>query len=289
MPLPNGEVLAYRACGQGPAVILIHGNMSSSVHWQTTMERLEPSFRVIAPDMRGFGDSTYHHTFDSLAELAADLEALIDGLGISACSLVGWSTGGGVAMEMAAGRPDAVRRIVLVESVPATGYPMFKKDANGAPILAEPMRTKAEIASDPVQVLPALTAMQSGDRETMRAIWNAVIYNLRQPPADDYERYLDAILKQRCLVDLDYALMMFNITHRSNGVADGSGRIDAIRCPVAILQGAHDLVVPEEWSRRTLADFGDRAQWISFPDAGHSPITDDPERFFGVLHGLLNA
>jgi len=289
VPLPNGETLAYRSCGQGPAVLLIHGNMSSSVHWQTTMEALEPSFKVIAPDMRGFGDSTYTKSFDSLRELAADLEMLLIELGVGACSVVGWSAGGGVAMEMAADLPNAVEQIVLVESVPTTGFPMFRKDANGAPILTSPLRTKQEIAADPVQVLPVLNALQSGDRAAMRALWNAVIYNQHQPPADDYELYLDAILKQRCLVDLDYALMVFNITRRASAAAAGSGRIDSIRCPVILVQGGRDLVVPEAWSRQTQEDFGERAQWISFPNAGHSPITDDPDLFFHALRNALGA
>lgn len=285
--IKNGETLAYRACGQGETTVLLHGNMSSGVHWQTTMEALEPYRRVIVPDLRGFGDSTYRAPFDSLHDLALDVEALLDALGVGAYELVGWSTGGGVAMEIAADRPHQVTKLVLLDSVPLTGYPMFKKDASGNPLIGQFYETKEEIAADPVQVLPALTAMRIGDRETMRAIWNAVIYNLAKPPESDYELYLDAMLRQRCLVDVDYALLTFNVSRRHSGVREGNGRMDLIQCPIYILQGEKDLVVPPAWAQQMKEDFGERAEYISFVKAGHSVLTDDPELFFRTLKGVL--
>ncbi len=283
----RGETIAYRECGQGETVVLIHGNMSSSVHWQTTMEALEPHCHVLAPDLRGFGDSTYNQLFDSLHDLALDIEAFLDAMGAGRCALVGWSTGGGVAMEIAADRPEQITKLVLLDSVPLTGYPMFKKDASGAPVLGQFYTTKEEIAVDPVQVLPALTAMRTGDRETMRAIWNAVIYNQNQPPQEDYELYLNAILKERCLVDVDYALLTFNISHRHSGSCEGNGRMSLIHCPVYILQGEKDMVVPAAWAQQMKADFGERAEYITFVQAGHSVITDDPELFVKALKGVL--
>ena len=60
------ETLAYLDRGRGEAVLLLHGNMSSSLHFTPLFERLAEGFRLIAPDLRGFGDSTYHEPFDSL-------------------------------------------------------------------------------------------------------------------------------------------------------------------------------------------------------------------------------
>ena len=249
----GNETLSYRAGGAGETVVLIHGNMSSSVHWQTTMEYLEGRYHVVAPDMRGFGDSTYLGRFDSLRELAQDLERFLDEAGIDTCTLVGWSTGGGVALEMAADLPKRIKKAILVESVPPTGYPMFKKDATGQPILTELLKTKEEIESDPVQVAPVLAAYASGNREMMRAIWNAVIYNMAQPPAADYEQYLDAMLKQKNLVDIDYSLLTFNMTSEPTGSAEGSGRLGQIQCPVTLIHGKLDLVVPYAWAEGAAA------------------------------------
>ena len=280
------ETLAYRTCGAGETVVLIHGNMSSSVHWQTTMEQLEDKYRVFAPDLRGFGDSTYNHRFDSLRELAVDFERFLDEAGIDTCSLVGWSTGGGVVLEMAADLPKRVKNAILVESVPPTGYPMFKKDATGQPVIGELLKTKEEIASDPVQVLPILNAYASGDRATLRAIWNAVIYNLKQPSEADYELYLDAMLKQRNLVDIDYSLLMFNMTDKHNGAAEGSNRLKNIQCPVKLIHGMLDFVVPYAWATQAHQDIPG-STLITLDSTGHSPITDDPELFLNTLLDCL--
>lgn len=281
--IPNGERIAYRQAGQGKAVVLLHGNMSSSVHWQTVMVGLEGAFAVYAPDLRGFGDSSYNREFDSLKELSDDILRFMDALGIPEAAVAGWSTGGGVAAEMAASRPELIKKLVLLDSVPMTGYPMFKKDAGGGPILTEPLKTKADIASDPIQVIPALEAVKNGDRETMRAIWNAAIYNLRQPPAEDYEKYLDAILKQRNLVDVDYALLMFNMTKSPSLTAAGSGRLGRIQCPVSMIHGELDLVVPLAWAKASQETFGGRAELDVMPNAGHSPMTDDYNTFMNML------
>ncbi|MDR1807543.1 MAG: alpha/beta hydrolase [Propionibacteriaceae bacterium] len=282
--LPNGENLAYRQAGSaGPTVVLIHGNMSSSVHWQTTMEALEGEFRLVAPDLRGFGDSSYEARFDSLLDLAHDVEAFLDAVGVGPCAVVGWSTGGGVALELAADRPDQVTSTVLVDSVPPTGYPIFRKDPLGQPIMTELLKTKEEIAADPVQVLPVLEAYRTGARAVMRATWDALIYNLRQPSPEDYELYLDAIMKQRNLVDVDFALLTFNMTDSATLSAPGSGRLERVRGPVTVIHGEKDLVVPFAWAEKTITLLGDRAKTVTFPDAGHSPITDVPEAFVTAL------
>ncbi|MDR1894999.1 MAG: alpha/beta hydrolase [Spirochaetales bacterium] len=286
--LPNGERLAYRRGGTGgETVLLIHGNMSSSVHWQTTMERLESRWTVFAPDMRGFGDSTYQAPFDSLKDLALDMGLFCDALGISRCRVVGWSTGGGVALELAAERPALVEKAALLDSVPPTGYPMFKKDAAGKPTGVS-LKTKEDVAADPVQVIPALTALAKGDRAVMGAIWKALIYNLRLPDSGDYEEYISATLKQRNLVDLDYALLTFNMTGEPSLAAPGSGRLAAVQCPVTVFHGEKDLVVPLAWGQETARLLGGRARLVTFPGCGHSPITDAPELFFEALEEALS-
>lgn len=276
--LPCGETCAYRKAGNGEkTVILIHGNMSSSVHWQTTIEALENEYTVFAPDMRGFGDSSYINEFDALSELAQDIMEFVDAVGAGEYYLCGWSTGGGVAMEIAAARPNQVKGLILLDSVPPTGYPMFKKGPDFQPILTEPLQTKADVAADPVQVLPALNALKTGDRATMQSIWDMVIYNLNKPSDEDYSLYLDAIMKQRCLVDVDYALMVFNITDR----------IKNIMCPVSILHGEKDMVVPLQWAQATFDHFCGKAKMVTFPEAGHSPITDVYDEYITALKAAL--
>lgn len=287
--LPNGETLAYREAGvNGPVVVLIHGNLTSSVHWQTTIEQLEQDYHVYALDLRGFGDSSYHQPFYSLHDLAEDVGHWLDAIGVTeSFTAVGWSTGGGVCMELAADRPHQVAKLILLDSVPLTGYPLFKKDANGKPIHGQPLNTKEALAADPVQVLPILNAYATNDREYMRGIWNYLIYNLRKPADEDYEIYLTAIMKQRNLVDVYYSLTTFNMTDAPTTSAQGTNRGVLIKCPVVVLQGEKDRVVPLPWGHSIKNYFGDQATMITFPEAGHSVITDDPELFFTTLRTHL--
>jgi len=284
--IPGGETIAYREAGSGDTVVLIHGNMSSSVHWQTTMEHLESRCHVVAPDLRGFGESTYHARFDSLGVLARDVEQFLDVIGVGEFSLAGWSTGGGIALEIAADWPERVKKAVLIESVPPTGYPMFRKDANGQPILEELIRTKEEIEADPVQVAPVLAAYAANNRELLRAIWNAAIYDRVQPSPEDYEAYLTAIMQQRNLVDVDYSLLTFNMTDAPTGSAPGSGRLGRIQCPVVIIHGKRDLVVPYAWAEAA-RDAIPGSTLVTLENTGHSPLTDDPALFFATLDKAL--
>lgn len=282
--LRNGETVAYRQAGDtGEIVVLVHGNMSSSVHFQTTMAELEADHRVYAVDLRGFGDSSYVKPLNSLHDFALDVEGWIEALDLRDFHLLGWSTGGGIALEIAADMPDRVKKLFLLDSVGIKGYPMFKKDEKYQPILTQLLTSKEEIAMDPVQVLPILNAYANKDKGLLKAIWNAVIYDKVQPNEADYDEYLEAMLKQRNLVDVDYSLLTFNFTHDANGVVPGSGRMDLVKCPIYILHGALDKVVPYPMAVEMKQYFGDRAQLITFENAGHSVVTDDLDLFIATL------
>ncbi|MBQ2909158.1 MAG: alpha/beta hydrolase, partial [Clostridia bacterium] len=56
----GNETIAYIDRGEGEVILMIHGNMSSSVHYLPLIEKLSPKFRCVALDLRGFGDSTYN-------------------------------------------------------------------------------------------------------------------------------------------------------------------------------------------------------------------------------------
>lgn len=289
-PISGGETLAFRKCGAGSRnLVLIHGNMSSSVHFVPLMEQLESEFTVYALDLRGFGDSSYLKGFDSLLELADDVKDFIRLQNIENPVLMGWSTGGGVALEAAADLGKAVKGVILLSSVGLQGYTMFRKDAAGAPIMGDYLINKDEIAADAVQVAPPLRAYETGDREYFRYLWNLVIYHNGQPSAEDYEQYLDAIMKQRNLVDVDYSLVHFNVTERSNGVEPGSGRGKKVTCPICIIHGEADMVVPAEESRKTKAFYGEQAVLSILPGLSHSVITDDLPALTELVRSFLRS
>lgn len=284
LELETGETIAYRQSGtHGPTILLVHGNMSSSLHFATTMERLEETCRVYALDLPGFGDSTYNRKLQSLQDFSRDVTAFIEKLDLQDVYLIGWSTGGGIVLETAADIPERVKKVILLDSVGLQGYPMYRKGLDFQPILTERIHTREDIARDPVQVVPILDAYASNDRSFIKAVWNATIYNTKQPKEEDYEKYLDAIFQQRNLVDVDVALAQFNMTNESNGVVAGTNRIEKVTAPVVILHGEDDLVVPVAEARKMKDRLGERAELITFAGVGHSIVTDDLDRFIETL------
>lgn len=272
--LRNKEVIAYDEVGQGSHIfVMLHGNMTSSKHLDILSKYANENVRLILPDLRGFGESTNHSSINSLNDFAEDIIELLNTLNIDRFSIGGWSTGGGVAMIIAAKLKDRVNKLVLVESVGVSGYPIFKKDSSGQPIFTEYLKTKEELALDQVQVLPILNAYKNKDKETLKAIWNALIYTHNKPDDDLYDKYLDDMLTQRNLVDVDYALMYFNMSCTHNGYVAGNQLIKEINAPTLIIQGERDLVVPMAMCQ-TIVSSLEAEFTLMTGDWGHNPFID---------------
>jgi pimeloyl-ACP methyl ester carboxylesterase len=97
--------LAYDEAGAGPAVVLIHGHPFNRSMWAPQVAALSDGYRVIAPDLRGYGDSPVTPGTVPMSQLAADVAALLDRLGAARAAVVGLSMGGLVAMELAIADP----------------------------------------------------------------------------------------------------------------------------------------------------------------------------------------
>jgi pimeloyl-ACP methyl ester carboxylesterase len=95
----HGHRAIYRIAGEGPAVLLIHGMVNSSRHWEGVALRLADSYRVIAPDLIGHGDSATPRGDYSLGAHAASIRDLLATIGVERATVVGHSLGGGVAMQ----------------------------------------------------------------------------------------------------------------------------------------------------------------------------------------------
>jgi len=261
--------------------------MTSSKHWDVFMEAFDSDYTIYAPDLRGFGISTYNNPIDSLDDFKEDLKLFVDELGLSKFDLMGWSTGGGVCMIFAADYPSYVDKLILMESVGTRGYPILKKDGEGKPIKDEFLKTKEEIAQDPVQVIPILSAYNNKDKDFLKVVWEATIYTHNKPEPQKYEEYLDDMLTQRNLVDVDYALATFNISEDYNGIKRGDGRAKNIKSPTLILWGENDLVVPEQMALDIQNDIGENAQLIYLKNCGHSPLVDDLDQLIKVMKKFL--
>jgi 2-hydroxy-6-oxonona-2,4-dienedioate hydrolase len=286
--LNNGETYAYTVAGQGSQnLLLIHGNMTSSKHWDSVIKKLQNKARIYAVDLRGFGRSSYHQPIHSLQDFSEDLKDFVDQLGLHHFSLIGWSTGGGVAMHLAIDYPEMVEKLILVASVGIKGYWLLRKDETGQPILKDVPQTKAEIAQS-IEVAPIVTALQNRDKEFYRTLWNQGIYTKNKPSPEIYEEYLEDMLRQRNFVDVCYALAHFNISQSFNGVTDGSGKVEQIKAPTLVFQGDRDFVIPQNIGEEIAQNIAG-AKLVILEDCGHAPMVDSLEALVDNIAAFIGS
>ena len=119
--------------GDGPLVLALHGLASSAQWYQRVARRLQGSYRVIAPDQRGHGQSTQATSGYDWQTLAADAIGLLDQLGGEQAIVLGHSWGGHVASNVAARFPERVSHLVMIDGgyqdghlLPDASWELFK-------------------------------------------------------------------------------------------------------------------------------------------------------------------
>jgi pimeloyl-ACP methyl ester carboxylesterase len=112
----HGHRLIYRTAGSGPPVVLIHGMLNSSRHWEAVALQLAENYTVVAPDLIGHGDSAVPRGDYSLGAHAAVIRDVLAAIGIERATIVGHSLGGGVAMQFFYQFPQRTERLALVSS-----------------------------------------------------------------------------------------------------------------------------------------------------------------------------
>ena len=249
--------------------------MTSSKHWDVLIEKLDPKYKVYAVDMRGFGSSSYHTPVQRIKDFSDDIKLFVNEIGLKDFSIIGWSTGGAVAMEFCADYPSDCKRLILLASASTRGYPFYGTDENGQPDVTKRLQNLDDIRKDPLRTIPIQGAYDSKNSEVLKGIWNALIYQRLQPASDKYDEYVDDMFTQRNLADVYHSLNTFNISTKHNGLTVGSGKVKDIAIPVLVIRGNEDLVVTAEMTKEILEDFEDQAQYVELTGCGHSPLIDN--------------
>ncbi|NKF24431.1 alpha/beta fold hydrolase [Solimonas marina] len=110
--------LHYTEVGAGTPLLLVHGLGGSYLDWEHQIPYFARHYRVIAPDLRGFGDSDTGRRLFSIERFARDVIGLADALGLRRFLLVGHSMGGAVAQQLTLDNPGRVRKLVVANSMP---------------------------------------------------------------------------------------------------------------------------------------------------------------------------
>jgi 3-oxoadipate enol-lactonase len=122
-----GLNLHYQQHGRGEALLLLHGLGSSSHDWEFQVPDFAKHFRVIAPCLRGFGDSDKPPGPYSIAQYASDVVALLDHLGVERTHVLGFSMGGAIAFQMAIDQPRRLDSLIVVNSQPSFELDHWRK------------------------------------------------------------------------------------------------------------------------------------------------------------------
>lgn len=162
--------LVHNEVGRGECVVLIHGHPFDRTLWQPQLAALHGSFRVLAPDLRGFGESPVTPGSVTMREYAADIEQLLDELGIARAAIVGLSMGGLVTMELAVSHPERYWAIGLVATTAEPVTPVERSirreradavDRDGMGILIDYMHTGLYSPACPPAVRTRIDAMMA--------------------------------------------------------------------------------------------------------------------------------
>jgi pimeloyl-ACP methyl ester carboxylesterase len=263
----------YRIAGSGPPVVLIHGMVNSSRHWESVALRLADAYTVIAPDLIGHGDSATPRGDYSLGAHAASIRDLLAAIGIDRATIVGHSLGGGVAMQFFYQFPQRVERLVLVSSG-GLGHEV-------SPLL----RSAALPGASSLISLAAHPLVLSGLRRTGERL---------QRRGSGKGVYLRAIARALQPLERPGARKAFLQTLRA--VIDARGqRVSAVdrlylleSMPTLVVWGARDNTIPLAHGRDAhRAAPGSRFEILS--DAAHFPNLEDPAGLAGVLRDFLET
>jgi pimeloyl-ACP methyl ester carboxylesterase len=241
----------------GPrTALLLHGLGVTGRSWQFQIPALAAAgYRVLAPDFRGFGQSSYPGQ-TSIAEMARDAAVLLQALAGGPADVVGISMGGTVALRLALDYPDIVSRLVLVNTA-ARLRPSYR-----AGWILYALRYAVLYALGPIGQarLVARRTFPHPHQETMRQF-----------------------LFEQIVQSNQYA---YRASLRALGRFDISPRLAEIAAPTLVVSGEHDSAIPLH-IQRPLADGIAGARHVVIPETGHGVIAERPDEFNRVLLEFL--
>ena len=256
-----GQRLHYLEAGRGEPVILLHGTGGEGARWMPTIKGLAPSFRIIALDQIGFGQSDKPLTMYHSGVFAGFLAGFMQAIGVPRAAVIGQSMGAGVALYLAVHHPDKVERLVLVDG---GGY-----------------RT----ASDPPPPPPSWHDRQianAGTLEESREYLEKLYY--------DHGFITDKMVEQNLVLRLRSA---YTIESMQIANARGLGgvteeEVRAIKVPTLLVWGMNDPLSPvANADKLNAAIKGSRKVLID--KAGHYPFLEHADKFNQIVLEFLKS
>lgn len=251
--------LYSRDAGEGPAVVLLHAFPLSSAMWLSQREALTSDYRLITPDLRGFGGSALGEDDPSLDAMADDVAALLDAKGLDRVVLGGLSMGGYVTMAFLRRHRDRVSALVLADT---------KASADPEQAQANRERIAQRVLDDGntsvlvEETLPTLTGETTKQR---RALVQGRIRAFVEsaPPAAVAWAQRAMATRPDSLVDLR-----------------------EVDVPALVIVGEEDTLSPVA-DAEAMAEALPNSRLVKIPHAGHLSAVETPEEFTTALGDFL--
>jgi pimeloyl-ACP methyl ester carboxylesterase len=253
----NDVAIGYTDEGRGVPLLFVHGFPLSRGAWQKQIDALRSSYRVIAPDLRGFGKSQAGTGTIPMTQYADDLHALLQQLKIGPVVLIGHSMGGYVSFAFLRQWPELVRGLVLVSTRAG------KDTAEGA---AGRRATAEKVQAKGVEVVIEAMApkMLTADNHDQSMLQQVREFMAPSKP----EGVIGALL---------------GMAERPDATAELAG----ISMPTLIITGADDMLIPATESEK-LAQAIPGSQLNIIPRAGHLVAFEQPDEFNRALEKWLD-
>lgn len=255
----NGFEMAYTDAGRGTPLLLVHGYPLNRQMWQPQIDELKSYARLLAPDLRGHGDSQVVPEPYSMDLFADDLAAFLDALHVEEpIVLCGLSMGGYIAFAFFRKCAHRLRALILVATRSIPDSPEARQGREAAALLAR-QRGIAVIAEG---MAPRLLSPQTlkAKPELMERVRKIMLHNSLEGVLGDL-----AGLKER---------------------SDSTPTLAQINLPTLVIAGADDQLIPLEETEamhRAIA----QSQMIVIPDAGHLPNLEQPQIFNAAVRDFL--
>jgi pimeloyl-ACP methyl ester carboxylesterase len=257
-----GTRIAYEVRGDGDPLVLVHGLAYDRAGWGRLPDLLADHFTVVLLDNRGVGESDAPGGPYTVAQLAADVAAVLEAAAIERTNVLGVSLGGYVAQEFALTYPDRLEKLVLCSTAPGgpKAYPM-------------PQATVEVFARYPTMEREAGLRMfvenslgQRGVRDRPELVEEIFAYRLGHAPS----------------------VAAWRAQAEAGATYDSYDRIGAIAAPTLVLHGGEDIVVDPR-NAELLDELIPNAHLELVPERGHLLVWEDSDRVAELVTEFLQA
>ena len=275
----NGARFHVAEAGQGRSLLLLHGWPEFWFTWEPVMARLAGRFHLIAPDLRGFGDSDKPAGPYGPADHAADLLELAKRLGIERLGVVGHDVGGAAMQGLARLAPERLAGLFFFDfPYPGIGARM------GAP------DSLIEIWYQSFHQMPMAAALVGANRDACQAYIGHFLrhWSWRKDAFDEViDVFVDNFLKPG---NLEGGFAHYKGTHASRiAMMKGeSPRLPRIEIPTCVRWAEHDPVLPYAWADRLGETFAE-LDFAVLPGVGHLMNLEAPDGFNARVDDFLRS